>query len=400
MPSLVENPDHVNDTGNDYWEKSAFPFGYYKGKFLMGKPGGIHGGMEGGVFSRSMFKIPGRVWKNTKVISLWTYPTTVSTWRRLLSDVSSRSGIPVKQLKLELVPGQKITSGSKRFKDDFGGQGGLIVNAGKFVDAIEKHKMKIQQRSSGELSKAHMMSPLAKGVRNVPAGVGSKKRPAGLTHTQYRQKMSTSESMNESPDGVSGLNPYAKDAFPFGYYKGKFYFTRRDKPGERDIQTHWGMGDAFIDDRRGSYEWRNEFKYAGRIWVNWNLFSLWKYPTTKNGWKKLTDDIVRAFSKFGISKSNLHVELKTRSGNKAVKLQDVLDKFDSKTSKPDIGQRSSSEMGKAHVMSPLAKRQRNVPTGVGSKKRPAGMSYSKWRQMMSTSESIITLEDVLTDKEI
>lgn len=422
--SIHENPDSVSRTNDTYHDADARAFGYLRGKFFLDKKPRTHWmwmmvnepelyqkSIDKKIMTRDMLRFAGRYWSNSKVMSLWRYPKTFSEWKKLIADVSRAANIPKKELKVELVQGQKLPKKHEEGWDSHG----AVVPALQFITAVEKYRLGIKQRSSSEIAKAHGMSPIAKGGKKVPMGMGSKKRPAGMSHSQYRQKFSTSESVNESPDFIRTINakPSDDDAYPFGYYNGKFIPAL---PGEESSYDHYpfDMDKIYTHAQLGytktngkSMNFRRTMKYAGRIWLDNETFSLWSYPTTVNTWKKLVNDIVNAYRRYGINKVTLKVELVNNKvakdvkkyGNwwegKTVLVSSVIDGLEKKMIK--ISQRGEAELGKQHMVSPLVKKQRNVPKGVGSKKRPAGLSHSQYWQKRSASESTLKLVDVLKE---
>jgi len=187
----------------------------------------------------------------------------------------------------------------------------------------------------------------------------------------------------ESPDSMDVLNYRFSwddgDNHPFGYYKGKFHY------GDKGT-THYDMmeNDGFKE-QPGS--WRRQMTYPGRIWINAKLFSLWQYPTTVSGWKKLIadlsnktgKDILNVFSvelAKGLHKGDTFDAYKRRE-ERVIKLKDLIDRLEGKGKKIKIQQHSTDTQNLQHIKSPVQKKQQQVPMGIGSKKRPAGMSLSQ-----------------------
>lgn len=184
--------------------------------------------------------------------------------------------------------------------------------------------------------------------------------------------------IKESPDTIGSINLTWEDdgAVPFGYYKNKM----RVGP---EYETHYDISDLYDDMNGDVYDSpeRNDFKYTGRIWVDYEIISFWKYPTP-NKMEKVWNDLVKEMKK--IHKINIgnynKYKLETPKG-KLIKLSEYI-----KTAKKLL-KRSSSDLNQQHQLSPVAKNKK-IPKGVGSKKYPAGMPYTQYKQMTSTSENI------------
>ena len=206
---ITESPDFVRSTkGMSGWSWDTgdnHPFGYYKGKFYFGELETSHGDMgeeqigspPGGSWRRAM-DFPGRVWIDKKVFSLWQYPTNVSEWKKLIANLSKALGENVRdkyKVEMTIALDKYANRGAEKF-----------IPVKTLMNKLEgtTSKPNIVQRSKDTQNIAHVKSPMQKGVAKVPAGWGSKHRPAGLTASQYHQKIRTS-------DGVIKLGPIVEE---------------------------------------------------------------------------------------------------------------------------------------------------------------------------------------------
>jgi len=235
------------------------------------------------------------------------------------------------------------------------------------------------------------MQPLKLRTRHMPTKITKppKKGKGAIYNRQQQKKVTT-----ESPDGLklpgsSPLHYYADDAKPFGYYRGKFYV------GDFG-ETHYEIGDKQIKDTGGNKDWRTALKYPGRVWVDKKVFSLWQYPTTASEWKKLVADLstklhrdVRKTFKVEMAKAWGRDE-DDRSNEKIVSVSKLMDKLEGKSGKKvKIPQHSKDTQQLQHLKSPMLKGPQNVPMGMGSMKRPAGLPYSQYHHMIKTSDGVI-----------
>ena len=92
---IVESPDIVT-VGPEFGERKqlftwgnggdAYPFGYFKGKMVIGQEGRMHSQTIG--HDRDRMKFPGRIWTRKKVISFWVYPN-LSQLKKVIKDIET-----------------------------------------------------------------------------------------------------------------------------------------------------------------------------------------------------------------------------------------------------------------------------------------------------------------------
>jgi len=197
--------------------------------------------------------------------------------------------------------------------------------------------------------------------------------------------------INENPDFVhmSHVNFSSSDGMAFGIYNNKLYI------GEPQ-GVHYHIFNNYKDERKsiGLID-RDEYKYPGRIWYLKKVISFWKYPP-KNKIIQIFNDIKKeANKKFNInigSASKYKIDLANDTVIPLTKFLKLAGKQ----------KRSKKQLQLKHMISPVAKYNKDVPSGVGSNKFPAGMSYSQYSQLIRTSENkmkIIKLSNFINEIE-
>jgi hypothetical protein len=206
---LKESPDVLTIPGGKqlwYSNEDAVPFGYVNRKLLIGKYGDTHGDIGRNqspkiLTNRDNMKYSGRIWLNKKVFSLWLYPKTASEWKRLIADLSKAFKVDIaNKFNVELARAWGTDNDDRRNEK--------IISVKDLMNRLEKKgkRSNIPQHSVDTQNMPHLKSPVAKGSQYVPASLGSKKKVAGLTHTQYHQKRMTSDgviklkTLMESPE--------------------------------------------------------------------------------------------------------------------------------------------------------------------------------------------------------
>jgi len=231
--------------------------------------------------------------------------------------------------------------------------------------------------------------------------------------------------INESPDiyidPKSGKKViYHEGGRPFGYYKNIMYVY----PDEGD-HTHYDIGKFF---ELGVNPARERFVYPGRIWVKNKIISFWKYPP-KSKFKKIITDLEKSFSRVGKSikiwgdpKYRVEVIMKGEkiSPGGIQWYSDEYEQYDDKTKDlagdkehiefiplKDYGgskKRKKKELGQQHVVSPKLKSKKEVPVGVGSKKKIKGAIpnelpvTTKFRQRKGLGDGVLPSD--IIDEEI
>ena len=398
---MREDPDRINAIGA-YWDSfQTRAFMYIDGQLKVSAPNKIHGNIAQSyndanpdnplsVDKNKTFrsgprtKYAGRIWLNTKAISFWQYPKTHEELIQTITDLEEFLNI-----------------------DILGDNKWIIETArGKVypLHAYLKKKEPITQRSSAELGKKHMQSPMLKGKDEVPQGLGSKKRPADLPRSQYYKTagMTSDGIIKESPDFVEDeenknrLSWVAPDAIAFMYVKGKLETSNRS-------ETHGDIADTLninLPMNRKS----EDIEYSGRLWVGSKYLSFWEYPRDIRGLVEIVHDL-EAELNILIFDKNWKLEL-AEGGTREDEDDDVgtgeivnLDDY-IKSSK-QIQQRSSDEMGKKHMQSPMLKGRETVPQGMGSMKRPADLPRFQYNKLKGrTSDSMIKLGNLLEDADV
>jgi hypothetical protein len=182
-PRLNESPDRfINGTRWDAGD--AIAFGYYDETLYFGK-GLMHYQLDVPQekdLGRDKLQYPGRIWTEEKVISFWTYPS-IEDFEWIIIDLENNLGINIlddPEFKIEVVidDNEKIEKGGN-FKYDSNSK---LIPIKDYVGS--------KNRSEEELKKAHELSPLLKGNRNVGnfgANKYADKKPLPLRQAMYTE---------------------------------------------------------------------------------------------------------------------------------------------------------------------------------------------------------------------
>ena len=217
----------------------------------------------------------------------------------------------------------------------------------------------------------------------------------------------------ESPDFIDkkGLSWGGNSAICFGYYKNKM---RVSSGTHNNIRQYY--------DDMHSHADRENFKYPGRVWTNKKIISFWQYPP-KNMIKKVAADLESEINiKLGknIKISNdpkYRIEVIISKHEKMINPNSKRnnDKWDSSAGKNKIQfiplkdyvgseERSDSEKGAQHMVSPMLKRNVKVPPGMGSRHRVPGAlpgeipAATRFRMKKGLGDNIMKLKNLIKEK--
>jgi hypothetical protein len=199
--------------------------------------------------------------------------------------------------------------------------------------------------------------------------------------------MKLKDIMKENPDGVQYKDGYlhfnATGAHPFGIYKNKAFIG--DEGG-----VHYNIRQDLVDrgeiddEEMDSYpRLRGAWKFPGRLWVSKKIISFWDFPKEsqmkgvisklekatgkkiwKNGWKVEVIDkggkIYRPDSRGSDEEEPSWDEYETGGNVKLIPVEDY------------AGSQKQVGKGKSHVVSPMDKKKKKVPKGMGSLKKVKG----------------------------
>jgi len=241
---IKESPDGVDNHkyyNLDYSQNDAYAFGYAKGKMFVSNGGGTHDSIYINYsqkdsesknydivkdYDRDNLKYPGRIWLKSNLISFWIYPKP-NKLLKVLNDLKKEMqrinniNININKLKIEL-------------PRDYRNKEAVVININQYINIS-----KIDKRNDDELNQQHMISPIAKN-KKVPKGTGSRKYPAGLTYSQYKQLMSTSENkkMNlKSNKKIELIDEVKLTMDELEYINDLLYIMKKTKAGTRYKQA-------------------------------------------------------------------------------------------------------------------------------------------------------------------
>ena len=419
--NLNESPDVVRITdffSNEYKSYSysshnAFPFGFRDDKAFIGNAGSTHGSLLGyldekGIAERNanptlgprdLFKYSGRFWVDGKVISFWEYPRIkkeLTHLLNLLQDAAWSDGIqflPFDEDWLIEVIETKLDSDGDEYSER------ITIPLKDFKGSSDASKEELEQE--------HVQSPMLKKKKGVPSGVGSK-RYGSKKPLQYRQKMyaeSYYPRLNENPNAIidpevwekkKNQKSYTPDKIeydslqniPFGYYGAHDAFITG---GSRDTHSHLLSKAKKLDLIQTAGESIERPKNSGRIFVDHKVITFWTFPETYEELIKVIKDIENNTNLNILNDPEWKIEIP--SGE----FKSHLDKKDISWGSwhPRIGQveyisikdfrggykRSEEELGQEHIQSPIKKKKKEVPSGVGSK-RYGSKKPLKYRQKL------------------
>ena len=376
-----------------YTQRDAYAFGYpdRNGEIAISKPGDTHNDIN--VFDYDDDYPRGRYWINDKVIAFWVFPKDKNEMQKLIKDINDKRKKEVinSSWKIEIpLQDSSIFNPLGTRDGNASRDSSMLLPINDFDSDIIKNPVK-WRKNAKEKMQQHMMSPIAKKI-DVVGGIGSKKRPAGLTQTQSHQIKRTSDGVIElkkiveSPDAVYDYlnntehNYEDNDAYPFFYYQGNILLS--DTPGI----AHYDIKNRNDVDREDSYD--------GRIWLDGKLLSFWKYPKNSSDMKKVADKLSDEFyDKFNMRIDiwrDFNIETEEDEENREVNDDYIIPVkyFAGSANQPE-------DEYQKHILSPAQKKDVDVTPGWGSKKTPAGLSATQRHQMKSASERTIKLKKLV-----
>lgn len=397
MNKLFENPNSIYfDGGEVEYDDNAAPFSYYKtrvdnGKMYIGHRGDTHydlmkrydlrnKGYEGD--DRGPYS--GRLYFDEKVITFWHFPESNAKLRQILKDLKREDdtmptrGLLPSDTYLDNwyveVPKDKETL-KKKTKLPTDTYPDWDNKEQEFIDIADYTGG--HERSSDELKQDHMKSPLLKDTTFVKPGFGSKHPEATQRFKREMDKPFENKEeehyprLNENPnsiyDPIRNRNvDYEDNAMPFWYVPS----------GDEDeyIINVGGIGST-----HGSRS-----RYAGRLFFDQKIITFWHFPETKTKLDDVLSDLEFRLNRTGQRDINFRrddwkIEVPNAEIFQKMKIEDITHdwgEWDPKKGENtyiDIDdyngeyERSEEELGQEHVVSPLLKKSKDVPSGVGSK---------------------------------
>lgn len=185
---------------------------------------------------------------------------------------------------------------------------------------------------------------------------------------------------------------------PFGYYKGKMRIGKINS-------VHPAIKMFYPDMEEDNFNGRNDMKYPGRIWISDKVISFWEYPNSKIDLYKILKDIEKEFLKkfrkpFTINPNNWYIEIvdkKLEGENFPENFMEWGDAEDAilipMNDYKGSDEWSKEAIDKEHVKSPLVKKRKKVPWGVGSnskKHKPLN-----WRQALYQENLVPSFKEFL-----
>jgi len=217
---------------------------------------------------------------------------------------------------------------------------------------------------------------------------------AGHIITKFKNISEKDIYLNENPDSVSasGTHFTHNDARAFGLHKNKMYVGKNNDIYHSNLAASYSY-DKLITDRE--YEslprGRSGWAYPGRLWTKRKVISFWKYPESKSKLKMVLKKIekeanikiIGAGWKLEIFPGKDEINNDTAYNTNAK----IIDVGSYKGSKDATG------IEKSHLKSPMKKKRKSVPVGVGARRRIPGQrrgeSPAQARSRLGMNEDII-----------
>ena len=404
---LNENPD-VLEAGKFHagaYDYDAYSFGWYQNE-LWANYKETHWDLEpnDNRVSRENFAFPGRLWAKRKLMSFWIYPSQAQL-KKLVKELNKKSKeLNWKwkidnswQVEVVLDPDGKWARKIKVYDDltdepaewkDYSlssGYENVILPIDSYAGSVE--------RSKSERGKSHLLSPMLKDFKKHTEklrAMNSARAKKG--HVTAKQKAMatkykfTEQLLKENPDHVDivggGEIWYDQGGYAFGMKNNKAYVSIED-------DTH---GDIHVN---GETHYREWFDFPGRIWPHQKIMSFWSYPTEAE-FKKMLRPLKKEFKRVGVNlnPSTWSLEIVADEdgewlsgliGNDSYSDMDWEGYYVDNVIIPmsqygGSEDRSKSERGKSHMLSPLLKKMdkeklKRIKHGPSAKQRAMMTKY-------------------------
>jgi len=382
---LNEFLDEVNHDGIylSFSDLDSAIFGYYNNKFIYEEDSAVHT-YYGYGRSDYRWEYPGRLWKKSKIITFWVYPSW-DKLKEIINKIENKSGMEIwnNGWKIEVIENYKYISDEIKDRSwenkDFGL---ILIPLERYKEYWKENKI-IYSFPKKELDKEHIKSPLNKNKKFIKGFGSDFKKDKERGEWTFAKTKYMGEKLNESPDFVSFndklLKFYDKDSAIFGYLKNKFIYDESDNSEHR------------------YYEYRGYWDYPGRLWKNEKVISFWTYPDSED-FEKIINEIenksgmklwnnnwkIEVISNFE-EKEGDYGENFLKRKTEIIPIENYKLYWDKNTIKKSF---SKEEIDKEHEKSPLLKKKRNLNKYFGSLS-PKGKQPLSWKQAKLKSESKI-----------
>lgn len=341
--------------------------------------------------TRRQFKYPGRLWRKNKVITFWEFPE-----KGEMPEVLKELGDAIGE-KIYGNPEWKIET--NKFEESSDKR--LFVSASEYKGS--------ENYSAAELAADHAKSPLLKRPntsgpgklrsRTYPGEIPAKTRAEATKYAYTENKKEiVRSSLNENPNAI-----YLRDEdmytdwdnltnIVFSKYGDDKVWSSFNKPG--DLDTHYDLFRNVLNKAKGEDEINKIQRSApnsgrglcsGRIFPDQKLITFWFFPEDR----KEFDDLIRQMNveyDLGIDDT---WEVELPSERMEVKDSGWGDWYPDENSQYFIPvskykggyERPKEEIEQEHEKSPLLKKKKKVPRGIGSN-QPDTRRPLKYRQAM------------------
>ena len=196
------------------------------------------------------------------------------------------------------------------------------------------------------------------------------------TYNNYQLEQLSKKRLNENPDSVSD----DKGKYLTKWFEGRVYPFIYIKDNDT---LYLGPPRKVHEDiiRSPDFPLDYEKSYSGRIWLDKKYIAFWTYPDPET-FIEIIDELEIQFNSNQIKKVEIWDDPEFKVELHIREVKDKLGKGNRFVHpKEYIGSESPPKEEQQHILSPIEKKNRSVPSGVGSKRYQTKRPLS-WRQAM------------------
>jgi hypothetical protein len=334
---LFESPDsiqaldpkyHYMKTIASFDDDDAYPFGFINGKMIVGDAGKTHfdflppEALNDVENNRSIFKYPGRIWIDKKLISFWKYPRSNSHLKSIIKSIEKAFKDKGKNVEIWRDPQYRIevnkdvnTTLSIGDEDEYYGTWVRYKEGDNIL--IPLHNYISSEDYSDEIMKqAHVQSnsedryKLARIKRQKltdeerERSIKDYKERGTEPYMQWKYAHKNEHKINENADRVLTYDlrfdpPVRKYLAGFNNINNHTFLMHNEKVYlSQPQQIHAELIDDIEEELKIGYV--DPIEYEGRIWLNQKLISFYDYPESNEKLKNIVQQIEERFKERGI----------------------------------------------------------------------------------------------------
>lgn len=222
--------------------------------------------------------------------------------------------------------------------------------------------------------------------------------------------------LRENPDTMKANDLYLsfrdEEAFPFAFWKGKAWVGDPTRTHHNIAKDLFDRGAISAKEYDEFPKGRSDMKYTGRLWMDEQIISFWDYPT-KNQMKSYISKLEKAIGK-RIWNAGWQLEIIDKGGKiyRPKKSEQGAWGWDEDMIHAEVKlipieeyQGSKKQVGKeiSHNVSPMLKKSKKIPMGMGSRKKVKGArpgevpAATKFRIRKGLGDGIVKLKDLIKE---